>query len=109
MDISDIDSYAVSLVGITKPNIPKNFDLLSLNHTAVFDEYFIFALSKSNCVAGSRRIRIIFRNGRNIQDIIDTHNSMVQQLVCSVPFVENTELFYKEIFKGKENDTNVQP
>lgn len=106
MDASDIDAYVFDLFGITKPTA-EEFDLVSLAHAVVFDEYFIYALSKSNCVAGSRRIRIIYRNGRNIQNIID-NNSVVQQLVCSVPFVENTELFYKEIFKGKENATNVQ-
>ena len=95
--IKDLDVYIFDLFGITKPNIAEKFELVSLNHTEVFDEYFILALSKSNCVSGSNRTRIIYRKGRTIQNNNDT-NSVVHQLISSVPFVENTELFYKEIF-----------
>ena len=107
MDVSDIDSFAIGLVGITKPNIPEEFDLLSLSHTGVFKDCITYAINKPNCVSESGRIRIIYRNGHTKQNIIE-NRSVFHQLICSVPFVENTELFYKEIFKGKENDTNVQ-
>ena len=109
MEVSDIDNYIVNLFGIRKPNIQENFVLVSSTvDKQIFETSFPIALSKFNCVSGSDRIRAIYKNDNRIINIVSPNVHIAQQLICSVPFVENTELFYKEIFKGKENATNVQ-